>query len=199
MAAEHGQALAFGQPHEAGPVRGLTLISGPAGGGKSRWAEQLAAESGLRVVYLATGPMLEDDADWQERLRRHRERRPPSWSCREVQGELSEALAELERGEIGLVDSLGTWVAAHLELEEDRWRQHCEALLTVVQATPAPLLLVCEEVGWGLVPATATGGRFRSRLAPLQRRLADTAGSCWLVLQGRALDLGRLGVAVAPD
>ncbi len=189
MVAEHGQAQA----------PGLSLISGPAGGGKSRWAEQLAAESGLRVVYLATGPLLEDDADWQERLRRHRDRRPPSWCCREVQGELSEALAELVTGDIGLVDSLGTWVAAHLELEEDRWCEHCEALLAAVHASPAPLLLVCEEVGWGLVPATAAGGRFRSRLAPLQRRLADAAGACWLVLQGRALDLRVLGVAVAPD
>lgn len=199
MAADHGQAHAQGLRHAVGPISGLTLISGPAGGGKSRWAEQLAAESGLRVVYLATGPLLEDDADWQERLRRHRDRRPPSWSCREVQGALSEALAELESGEIGLVDSLGTWVAAHLELEEDRWRQHCETLLAAVHATPAPLLVVCEEVGWGLVPATAAGGRFRSRLAPLQRRLADAAGACWLVLQGRALDLQMLGVAVVPD
>jgi adenosylcobinamide kinase/adenosylcobinamide-phosphate guanylyltransferase len=180
-------------------ISGLTLISGPAGGGKSRWAEQLAANSGLRVVYLATGPLLEDDTDWQERLRRHRDRRPQSWSCREVQGALSAALAELQSGEIGLVDSLGTWVAAHLELEEDCWRQHCDALFAAVEASSAPLLLVCEEVGWGLVPATAAGGRFRSRLAPLQRRLAAAAGACWLVLQGRALDLRALGVAVAPD
>ncbi len=199
MAAEHGQIPLPALGQAPGPIRGLTLISGPAGGGKSRWAEQLAADSGLRVVYLATGPLLEDDADWQERLRRHRERRPPGWSCREVQGALSEALAELEDGEIGLVDSLGTWVAAHLELEEDRWHQHCEAVLAAVRATPAPLLMVCEEVGWGLVPATAAGGRFRSRLAPLQRRLAEAAGACWLVLQGRALDLRMLGVAVPPD
>ncbi len=199
MAADHGLAQPSGLHHAAGPISGLTLISGPAGGGKSRWAEHLAAESGLRVVYLATGPLLENDADWQERLRRHRDRRPQSWNCREVQGALSEALAELGTGEIGLVDSLGTWVAAHLELEEAPWHQRCEALLAAVVATPAPLLLVCEEVGWGLVPATAAGGRFRSRLAPLQRRLAAGAQASWLVLQGRALDLRALGVPVPPD
>jgi adenosylcobinamide kinase/adenosylcobinamide-phosphate guanylyltransferase len=199
VAAEHGQAHAPGPRHGGGAGGGLTLISGPAGGGKSRWAEQLAAESGLQVVYLATGPLLADDVEWQQRLRRHRERRPPSWRCREVQGALSEALAELRSGEIGLVDSLGTWVAAHLDQEEEAWGQQCESLLAAVQTSAAPLLLVCEEVGWGLVPATAAGGRFRSRLAPLQRRLADAAGACWLVLQGRALDLRVLGVAVAPD
>jgi adenosylcobinamide kinase/adenosylcobinamide-phosphate guanylyltransferase len=180
-------------------AEGLTLISGPAGSGKSRWAEQLAEASGMEVVYLATGPLLEDDADWQERLRRHRLRRPQSWRCREVQGGLAEALMELGPGQIGLVDSLGTWVAAHLELAEAPWRQRCASLLSAVEATRAPLLLVCEEVGWGLVPPTAAGGLFRSRLPPLQRQLAGGARASWLVVQGRALDLGALGVPVAPD
>lgn len=178
---------------------GLTLISGPAGSGKSRWAEQLAEASGRQVVYLATGPLRLDDEDWQERLRRHRVRRPASWSCREVQGALSEALGALEPGQIGLVDSLGTWVAAHLELAEGDWCQQREALLAAVASTRAPLLLVCEEVGWGLVPPTAAGGCFRNRLTALQRRLGEAAQASWLVLQGRALDLRALGVPVDPD
>ena len=36
----------------------LVVVSGPARGGKSRWAEHLAGASGLPVVYLATGPLL---------------------------------------------------------------------------------------------------------------------------------------------
>ncbi len=177
----------------------LTLISGPAGGGKSRWAEHLAASSGRQVVYLATGPLLNDDASWQERLRRHRVRRPPQWHCREVQGALAEALCDLRAGEIGLVDSLGTWVAAHLELAEPLWHERCEELIRALAAAEAPLLLVCEEVGWGVVPPTEVGGRFRDRLPPLQRRIAAHADVCWLVLQGRAIDLGQYGVSVPPD
>jgi adenosylcobinamide kinase/adenosylcobinamide-phosphate guanylyltransferase len=177
----------------------LTLISGPAGGGKSRWAEQLAAASTLSVVYLATGPSLPDDPDWQERLRRHRSRRPEHWQCREVGGELAPAVAELQEGQIGLVDSLGTWVAAHLHLPDDLWRHRCIELQATLALSRVPLLLVCEEVGWGLVPPSSAGGRFRNRLPPLQRRLAERADACWLVLQGRALDLRRLGLPVDPD
>lgn len=174
----------------------LTLISGPAGGGKSRWAEHLASLSGLPVTYLATGPLLPDDGDWQERLRRHRCRRPEHWRCREVEGALAEALAELRSDEIALVDSLGTWVAAHLELEEDAWGRHCDQLVSALLAVQAPVLLVCEEVGWGLVPPSAAGGRFRNRLPPLQRSLAASAEASWLVLQGRALPLHTLGLPV---
>jgi adenosylcobinamide kinase/adenosylcobinamide-phosphate guanylyltransferase len=177
----------------------LTLISGPAGGGKSRWAEELASRSGRQVVYLATGPRLPHDADWQERLLRHRRRRPADWRCLEVEGALAEALAALQDGEIALVDSLGTWVAAHLDLEDELWRRHCSQLGAAISAAAAPLLLVCEEVGWGLVPPSAAGGRFRNRLPPLQRSLAESADASWLVLQGRAVDLHALGHPVPAD
>ncbi|MFM7360540.1 MAG: bifunctional adenosylcobinamide kinase/adenosylcobinamide-phosphate guanylyltransferase [Cyanobium sp.] len=172
------------------------MISGPSGGGKSRWAEALAERSGLSVVYLATGPLLPDDDDWQRRLHRHRQRRPGHWQCREVQGNLADGLAELRAGQIALVDSLGTWVAAHLDQEDPAWQQECDRLLAVMLAAPAPLLLVCEETGWGVVPASAAGARFRDRLARLQRELGVHCRACWLVLQGRAIDLVASGQPV---
>lgn len=177
----------------------LTLISGPAGGGKSRWAEHLASGSGLAVVYLATGPLLPADEGWQRRLERHRRRRPAEWDCREVQGQLALALAGLEQGQIALVDSLGTWVAAWLEASPEAWSQACSDLLEALSASAAPLLLVCEEVSWGVVPATAAGGRFRDRLTTLQQAISRRCDRSWLVLQGRALDLHALGLPVPAE
>ena len=116
-----------------------------------------------------------------------------------MEGALAEALGDLRNGEIALVDSLGTWVAAHLDLDDELWRLRCAQLRVAISAAAAPLLLVCEEVGWGLVPPSAAGGRFRNRLPRLQRSLAETADASWLVLQGRALDLNALGHPVPPD
>lgn len=176
----------------------LTLVSGPSRGGKSRWAEHLADASGLAVIYLATGPLLPDDDAWQERLRRHRLRRPPAWGCREVGGELAAELGRLQVGQLGLVDSLGTWVAAHLELEAPDWQLRCDQLLSAIGACPAPLVLVCEETGWGVVPATAAGSRFRDRLGAMQQTLQAHSEAAWLVLQGRAIDLLALSRPVPP-
>lgn len=176
----------------------ITLICGPAGGGKSRWAEHLAHSSGQQVIYLATGPLLPDDPDWQHRLERHRQRRPPHWSCREVEGELAPALADLNVGEIALIDSLGTWVAACLESSTPEWQQRCGDLLAALRLSAAPLLLVCEEVGWGVVPSSEAGGRFRTRLAELEQRLMAEASAAWLVLGGRAIDLFLLSQPVPP-
>ena len=174
----------------------FTLISGPAGSGKSRWAEHLAARSGLDVIYIATGPILEDDPSWQERLRRHRDRRPPDWDLWEVGGDLSPALARLVPGQLALIDSLGTWVAAHLEADQVEWWGCSEVLLEQVRIGEAHLLMVGEECGWGVVPPTAVGGRFRERLAALQQRLAAEADASWLVIHGRALDLRSLSLPV---
>jgi adenosylcobinamide kinase/adenosylcobinamide-phosphate guanylyltransferase len=178
---------------------GLTMICGPAGGGKSRWAEHLAALSGKTVVYLATGPQLPDDADWQRRLQRHRRRRPAEWICREVGGELASAVTCLGNHEIALIDSLGTWVAAWLDCDRQQWEGRCLELAETLRDCPAPLLLVCEEVGWGVVPSTAMGGRFRQRLADLEHKLMADAVAAWLVVAGRALDLHRLSLPVPQE
>lgn len=174
----------------------ITLVSGPAASGKSRWAEHLAHSSGHAVVVLATGPDLPDDPSWQQRLHRHRQRRPPSWRTLEVGGELSSGLLLLKSGELGLVDSLGTWVAAHLESEGTAWQEQVDTLVSTVRLLSCPLVLVSEETGWGVVPITAAGGRFRDRLGELQQHLAPHCNATWLVLQGRAINLSSLAQLV---
>ncbi|MEB3165601.1 MAG: bifunctional adenosylcobinamide kinase/adenosylcobinamide-phosphate guanylyltransferase [Cyanobacteriota bacterium] len=176
----------------------LSLVSGPARSGKSQWAEHLAHASGRPVVYVATGPRLPDDAAWQRRLDRHRRRRPSHWACLEVEGDLAAALEALDPDGLALVDSLGTWVAAHLELEDDAWRQEERSLIAAIGRCPVPLVLVCEETGWGVVPATRAGGRFRDRLGRLQARVTAIADRSWLVLQGRVVDLLAISQPLPP-
>jgi len=190
-------AMEDSSPQATSGAGSLTLVSGPSGSGKSRWAEHLAERSGQRVVYIATGPLLPHDDSWQERLRRHRLRRPAHWQLVESQGALAEALGAVPPGHLALVESLGTWVAAHLECAPAIWDELQEQLLLGL-AGVSQVVLVIEECGWGVVPATEAGGRFRQRLAAVQQILAQRAQASWLVLQGRALDLHALGCPV-PD
>lgn len=97
-----------------------------------------------------------------------------------------------------LIDSLGTWLAHHLALDESAWLQRQERLLTALAQQRSPVVLVCEEVGWGVVPPTAIGGLFRDRMGSLQQRLMAQAAAAWLVVQGRALNLMALGEPVPP-
>ena len=173
----------------------LILVSGPSRGGKSRWAESLLIDE-PRVVYVATAPDRPDDADWQNRLRLHRERRPSHWSLVESGEDLPAVIEQLQPGEAALIDALGGFVAQHLEQNQRIWEQKAGQLVDALKRCRSTCVVVIEETGWGVVPSTRIGGLFRDRLGTLAQCLDRQAHGSWLVLQGRALDLHRLSQPV---
>lgn len=102
-------------------------------------------------------------------------------------------------GHLLLIDALGTWLAQHLEADTIRWTALVTALSDQLARQRAPVLLVCEEVGLGLVAPTAIGNLFRDRMGELQQRLMAQASGSWLVVAGRALNLHALGEAVPQE
>ena len=90
-------------------------------------------------------------------------------------------------------------MAAHLDLDGPAWRACVEELLASVASCRGPLVVVCEETGWGVVPPTREGLRFRERLGALQRQVSFGSDAVWLVAHGRAIELSRLGHIVPED
>ena len=175
----------------------LTLVTGPTRSGKSDWAEQLAARTGQTVVYIATSRVDPNDAEWQQRIAQHRARRPLHWQLQEVPLKLPDAVQHSQPGQCLLVDSLGTWVANTIESPDAEWQQQQQALLTALQQTPSPVILVAEETGWGVVPAYPMGRCFRDRLGSLSRAVGEIASDTYLVTCGYALNLTRLAEPVS--
>ena len=180
------------------PLDGLVLVTGPSRGGKSRWAEYLVAQHSP-VSYIATSDSRPDDSGWQQRIRLHRERRPSHWEVIESGADLSMALNTIPTNHTVLVDALGAFTAWHLEASPNDWVQLETDLIKSLQDRQRPVVLVIEETGWGVVPATAIGGRFRDRQGRLAQQLETIASASWLVVQGRALDLHALGSAVPQE
>ena len=179
----------------ANPLHGLVLVTGPSRGGKSRWAEYLVAQHSP-ITYVATSDSRPNDSGWQERLRLHRERRPSDWDVIESGPDLSIALNTIPTHHTVLVDALGAFTAWHLDASPVDWMEVESELIQSLQARQRPVVLVIEETGWGVVPSTAIGGRFRDRQGRLAQQLDTIASASWLVVQGRALDLHALGCAV---
>lgn len=170
------------------------LVTGPARSGKSEWAEGLARDSGRAVVYVATATENPDDADWTARIEAHRVRRPSQWLTVCAPDELEAAIeAHAGAGHCLLIDSLGTWVANLIELDETAWQARSERLRDVLAGLSAPVILVAEETGWGVIPAYPVGRRFRDRLGDLVRRLGPRCAATYLVTGGYAIDLARCG------
>lgn len=171
----------------------VILVTGPARSGKSEWAETLANQSGKKVVYVATALISPDDKQWQQRIIQHRNRRSQSWVTLEVPFELSATLASAKPDTILLVDSLGTWVANHLQKDDISWLDTVEEFLETVQLVAAEMIFVAEETGWGVVPAYPLGQTFRDRLGSLTRKLGVICQTAYLVTGGHVLNLSALG------
>ena len=170
----------------------LILVSGPSRGGKSRWAESLLSNH-EGVTYVATSARRPDDSSWQQRLELHRQRRPGHWHLIECGADLASALATIDQAQSVLIDALGGFVAWHLEKTEQQWHEQVQGLIGQLLAMEQTRVLVAEETGWGVVPATRVGGMFRDRLGQLSERIQQHADQSWLVIQGRALDLQAFG------
>ncbi len=178
----------------------LILILGGARSGKSRLAERLAGEMGRRVLYLATAEA--GDTEMQERIARHRARRPETWRTVEAPACVGEALArEAGDAEVVLLDCL-TLLASNLlmalgdEPDEEaaaaRLEGEIDALLAAYESGTASLIIVSNEVGWGLVPPYPLGRVYRDILGRAHQRLAARADRAYLVVAGIPLDLKAL-------
>jgi adenosylcobinamide kinase / adenosylcobinamide-phosphate guanylyltransferase len=172
------------------------LVTGPTRSGKSEWAEQLASQSGLTVVYIATAQVDESDREWQTRIQTHQQRRPSHWQTEHIPVELAIALQAASAETCLLVDSLGTWLANLLDQDEETWSATVQQLLDSIQQTQSTIIFVSEETGWGVVPAYPVGRVFRDRLGSLTRQIGMISTAVYLVSAGYALDLRRLGTPV---
>lgn len=170
-----------------------TLVTGPVRSGKSRHAEHLLAMH-REVLYVATGPVTDDDPEWSARVAAHRERRPPTWRTVETI-EVPQAIAGADRAV--LVDCLGTWLTGlmdtvgwdDLDAAAARVVRSRAELVGALEQASHPVVVVTNEVGWSLVPSTASGRFFADELGRLNAAVSTVADRVHLVVAGRVVDL----------
>ncbi len=153
------------------------LITGGARSGKSQEAERRLAGK-PEVVYVATAEDYEGDPEWSARLAAHRAGRPAHWSTVET-GVVAPLLRAA--GPPLLIDCVGLWLARGCEDHDalvDAWRD-CQR----------EVVMVTNEVGSGVVPATSSGREFRDALGRLNARLAVEADEVWQCVAGVACRL----------
>ena len=178
----------------------LILVTGAANSGKSEWAEYLAQNSQKPLIYIATAQKNEDDTEWMAKIKLHQQRRSDLWQTWEVPLDLPTAIVNLPDNHGVLIDSLGTWVANYLTIEEQVWEQQLQLFLTnlsQVGGVTAPIIIVAEETGWGVVPAYELGRLFRSRLGKLTRQVGSIVDRVYLVVGGHAVDVSKIGINLA--
>jgi adenosylcobinamide kinase/adenosylcobinamide-phosphate guanylyltransferase len=167
-------------------LQNLTLILGGASSGKSAEAERRVTATGRARVYIATAEAW--DAEMAGKIARHRAARGPAWRTVEAPRDLPAALATVTDTEAALIDCATLWLT-NLMLAESDLAAAEAALLAAIAACPAPVVIVSNEVGQGIVPDNALSRRFRTAQGGLNQRLAARAATVVAVMAGLSLTL----------
>ena len=177
------------------------LIIGGARSGKSTLAEKRAIESGLHVIYVATAQAL--DGEMTHRSKLHRERRPASWGLVESPLGLAEVLRRNAAPDVCLlVDCLTLWLSnmlfagAAAQQAEDGQPVDCPlfsgevaALVETLPQLPGRVIMVSNEVGWGIVPMARVSRLFADEQGRLNQRVAAVCDAVTLVAAGLPVKL----------
>lgn len=176
------------------------LILGAARSGKTHHAIELAASLGAArngpapaqagVAYVATAQAL--DAEMAERIARHRAERPVAWTTVEAARDLCDAVST-QRAAVLLVDCMTLWLSNALLVDFDErepraslpsWERERDAFLRWLADFRGTVLLVSNEVGAGIVPASALARRFQDEQGRLNQALGALCERVTLVVAG---------------
>jgi adenosylcobinamide kinase / adenosylcobinamide-phosphate guanylyltransferase len=161
----------------------LTLVLGGARSGKSRYAESLITALPPPWVYTATAQAL--DAEMAARIGAHRARRGAGWTTVEAPRDLAATLSAHAQAPV-LVDCLTLWLS-NLMMADAPIEAEIDWLAQALRGAAAPVVLVANEVGSGIVPDNALARRFRDLQGGLNQRIAAQADQVVLLVAGLPL------------
>ena len=159
----------------------LTLVLGGARSGKSQYAENLIMASRPPWTFLATAEA--GDAEMDERIALHRLRRGDDWHTVEAPHNLPTALATVAADAPVLVDCLTLWLSNRM-LADVNLEAEIARLEAALVDRRGPIVLVSNEVGFGIVPDNELARRFRDLQGRLNQRLAARADRVVLMVAG---------------
>ncbi len=162
----------------------ICLITGGQRSGKSQYAEQLALSLAPNPVYLATAHVWDDE--FQERVKRHQERRGPEWTNIEEERWLSRHNVE---GRVVLVDCLTLWATNFFfsdgaEADVDAALEMMKKEFDRFTLQDATFIFVTNEIGAGGTPVNDVQRRFTDLLGWFNQYVASKADDVVMMVCG---------------
>ncbi|TMQ30051.1 MAG: bifunctional adenosylcobinamide kinase/adenosylcobinamide-phosphate guanylyltransferase [Nitrospirae bacterium] len=167
----------------------LILVLGGAASGKSQAALDLAGQVGPRA-FVATGQAL--DREMAARIERHRATRSAYWETVEVPVDIASWVIRNSHGYQSIViDCITLWLSnlRGLRLSDLAVSEATVDLIHAIRTTRARVVIVSNELGLGLVPATKAVRAFRDLAGRVNQQVAAEADEVYLTISGLPLRL----------
>jgi adenosylcobinamide kinase / adenosylcobinamide-phosphate guanylyltransferase len=162
----------------------IILVTGGARSGKSIYAEQRVGQISGRRLYVATAEA--NDEEMKQRIAEHQKRRADQWITVEEPVELTETLrARCGRTDCALVDCLTLWISNLLIRRDEKYAvESVDRLLETLPQLDFHVVLVTNEVGWGIVPDNPLARQFRDLAGWANQQIATVATEVILMVAG---------------
>ena len=167
-------------------MKKIILITGGQRSGKSREAERMALSLTDRPVYLATAHVW--DEEFQERVRKHQERRGPQWTNIEEERWLSRHDVT---GRVVVIDCVTLWLTNFFfdTQDVDAALDTAKAEFDRLTQQDATFIFVTNEIGSGGVSDNAVQRRFTDLEGWMNQYIAEQADEVILMVSGIAVKI----------
>lgn len=163
------------------------LILGGARSGKTGYALAVAEKTGLQKCMIVTA--LAEGLEMQDRIALHRAERSADWLVIEEPQDLCGALCRLAAPDrVVVVDCLTLWLSNLFFAQKD-WAAEGAALASLIAGLGGKIILVSNEIGFGLVPEHPLGRAFRDAHGRMNQIIAKACDEATLVVAGLPLVL----------
>jgi adenosylcobinamide kinase/adenosylcobinamide-phosphate guanylyltransferase len=159
----------------------VTLVLGGARSGKSCYAESLVTALPPPWAFVATAEI--HDEEMRRRIAEHRARRREGWHTLEAPLDIVGALRSAPAGAPVLVDCLTLWLS-NLMLGDYDIAAAVDDLARALGEFAAPVAVVSNELGLGIVPDNALARHFRDEHGRMNQRIAEVADTVVFMVAG---------------
>lgn len=163
----------------------IIFITGGVRSGKSSYAVKLAGKMNREVIFLATGSA--KDGEMRKRISVHRKARPSHWKTIEEGKDLASVLSTINSPPKVLIIDCLTFLVSNLLLSrytEESILKSIEEIAKLILESSHTAIVVSNEVGWGVVPNSSLGRKFRDVLGKANQMMAEYAQEVYLMVSG---------------
>lgn len=163
-------------------MKHIILITGGQRSGKSKKAEELALSLSENPVYMATAHIW--DEEFQERVRKHQERRGSQWTNIEEERNLS--LHDM-KGRVVVIDCVTLWLTNFFfanDSDVDKSLEEAKAEFDKFTTPDATYIFVTNEIGLGGVSENAVQRKFSDLQGWMNQYIAEKADEVILMVSG---------------
>ena len=163
-------------------MKHIILITGGQRSGKSKKAEELALSLSENPVYMATAHIW--DEEFQERVRKHQERRGPQWTNIEEERNLS--LHDM-KGRVVVIDCVTLWLTNFFfanDSDVDKSLEEAKAEFDKFTTPDATYIFVTNEIWLGGVSENAVQRKFSDLQGWMNQYIAEKADEVILMVSG---------------